>query len=134
MTDMDIKRIPAKGYVYACGEHRDILFDTYEVKDKKILLSSGRLFSEPDFDEYHFFSETEEYRAVTVNGQKRFFLLTEAEEKDDPEQMIYREEQYLKDEYCTDGKQLKLIVVSRFGYTENDSLYLRGYRLAGVIR
>lgn len=129
---MDIAQIPLKGHVFAYALDESILFDTYEVIGEKICLSSKGIFCETDYYEYHFFCETKEFRVVTVYGEKKEFCLTEDEETEDAGSVIYIEKQFLKDEYCKDGKQLKLVVVNRFGYNEKDCLYLKDYRLAGV--
>lgn len=129
---MNTKCVPCKGWIFGYSAKQNILFDSYEVVDGGIVLSSGNTFSEQDYYEYHCFNETEEYRVLTVNGQRRELLISEKEETDDPEMVVLREEQYLKDEYNTDGRQKKLILVNRFGYGKYDSLSLKDYRLAGV--
>lgn len=130
---MNIKRVPCKGWIFGCSAEQGILFDGYEAADGKIVLSSGAVFQEQDYCEYHCFNETEEYRVLTANGRRRELLISESEETNDPDMVVFREEQYLSDEYNHEGRKRKLVVVNRFCYKEYDSLSLEEYRLAGVI-
>ena len=130
---MNIKEAPSKGHVYAQTREGEIVFDEYNLQGDAVKLKSGK---ELDFDaceEVHLFDEESEFRIVTVNGEQKTMILTAEQEKDNEEIVTYTENQFLMDEFCEGGVQQKLVVVSRFAYGENDSLYLCDYRLAGVI-
>ena len=128
---MNMGLIPEKGWLYSLSFDRDILFTRYSISDGKVLLQSGQEFSMEEQEEIHCFDETAEYRYLSFGGEVVEMRLTEEEEKSSGF-VILREEQYLEDSFVPDGKSYRLIVVNRFAYQENDSLYLKEYRLGGV--
>ena len=130
---MNIKEAPSKGHVYAQTRGGEIVFDEYNLQGDVVKLKKGKELSFDACTEVHLFDEGSEFRVVSVNGEQKCMVLTAEQEKDNEEMVTYTENQFLMDEFCEGGAQQKLVVVSRFAYGENDSLYLCDYRLAGVI-
>ena len=129
---MDTKNIPQSGHVFAYDKNGNILFERYSLERDGVVLSSGQQFCEENYPEYHLFDSVKEYRVVTVGGEVNEFVFTKDEEENS-DWVLYPERQFLKDKYCPEGEQLKLVIVNRFAYGENDSLFLDNYRMAGVV-
>ncbi len=128
----DINKLPSNGYILAYSDGK-ILFDSYKLDNNCVILGSGGKFDDEKFYEIHCFNESQEYRKFMTHE----ILLSEHDESEQEnfDRFIYRDEQILQEKYSRllGYKDAKIIVINRFAYTEDDSIYLAGYRLGGII-
>lgn len=129
---LDINKLPSEGYILAYSREK-ILFDSYKIHDDCLILGSGEKFDGKNFYEIHCFNNSQEYRIL----ESHEILLTEHDEAEQEnfDRFIYRDEQLLQEKYSRllGYNYAKIIVINRFAYTEDDAIYLAGYRLGGII-
>ncbi|MCR5774931.1 MAG: hypothetical protein K6G42_07595 [Lachnospiraceae bacterium] len=110
-----------------------LVFETYEVKDGRILCESSALLENELPEEGHFFNETVEYRFVVRKSRKDVIelLLTEDEEKKMDPDLLFYDEGIVREEFSAkEGMPRRLRVINRYRYSENDTLVLNNYRLS----
>ncbi|MBQ7577939.1 MAG: hypothetical protein IJT21_06720 [Synergistaceae bacterium] len=133
---LDTNKLPSEGYILAYSREK-ILFDSYKLDNNFLILGNGGKFDDKDFYEIHCFDNSQEYRIFTAHGELHEILLSEHDESEQEnfDRFIYRDEQLLQEKYSRliGCNEAKIIVINRFAYTEDDAIYLAGYRLGGVI-
>ncbi len=133
---LSINKLPRKGWVLAYSSEK-ILFDSYVVDNDCVVLGGGGKFDGRNFYEIHCFDASQEYRLFTSHGTAHEVILSEHDESEREtfDTFTYRDEQLLQERYARilGCEEAKIIVINRFAYTEDDAVYLAGYRLGGVI-
>ncbi|MBP3722614.1 MAG: hypothetical protein J6I62_05125 [Selenomonadaceae bacterium] len=125
---ISIEKLPPKGIMLLYFNDKTVFFP-YETKDGK-LISSEEPKGTPT--ECHFFDESREYRIIRRESDNSYIetILSAEEEKDADPDLIYEEYPLVKEEYAKkDGIPEKLLIVSRYKYTDNDILELASYRI-----
>jgi hypothetical protein len=132
MNRIRIERLPKAGYVIAQLKST-LLFEPYTVEDGKLLFRSSERLEEEPLKECHFFNRDREYRLIVRESRGDLIervLTAEEEQSMDPD-LVYEQEMLVKREYASRGDlPEKLLVMNRYGYTENDTLALRDYRIS----
>ena len=132
MNRIRIEQLPKAGYVIAQLKST-LLFEPYTVKDGKLLFRGHERLEEEPLKECHFFSRDREYRLIVRESRGDYIervLIAEEERFMDPD-LVYEQEMLVKREYASRGDlPEKLLVMNRYGYTENDTLALRDYRIS----
>ena len=132
MHGISVKKAPSKGLILAYFEEQ-LVFAKYEkLKDEIVFDGCDALTGETPW-ECHLFDGETEYRMVTreAHGDRIECCFSAQEEREMDPDLIYTEEVCVKEEYCAkDGIPKKLVIVSRYRYTENDTLELKNYRIA----
>jgi hypothetical protein len=132
MNRIQIERLPKAGYVIAQLKST-LLFEPYTVEDGKLLFRSSERLEEEPLTECHFFNRDREYRLIVRESRGDLIervLTAEEEQSMDPD-LVYEQEMLVKREYASRGDlPEKLLVMNRYGYTENDTLALRDYRIS----
>ena len=134
MKEIQIDLIPPKGLVMAYFRNR-LLFSPYEITGDGLSLEEKELFEKEIPYECHFFDETTEYRIVYREAHRDYIhrVLTKEEENKMPEDYLFSEDVLVKKEYVSlSGIPEMLRVISRYRYTENDTLTLKDYRIAVI--
>ena len=132
MNRIRIEQIPKAGYVIVQLKST-LLFEPYTVENGKLLFQGSEHLEEEPLKECHFFSRDREYRLIARESRGDFIervLTAEEEQYMDPD-LIYEQETLVKREYASrEDLPEKLLVMNRYGYTENDTLALRDYRIS----
>ncbi len=133
---LSINKLPHKGWILAYSSEK-IVFDSYAVENDCVVLGRGGNFDGAGFYEIHCFDDTQEYRVFTSHGESHEVILSEHDdsERETFDTFTYREEHLLQEKYSRilGCEEAKIIVINRFSYTEDDAVYLAGYRLGGII-
>ena len=133
---LDMNKLPDSGCILAYSREK-ILFGAYVKENNCVKLNSGEVFDEKGFYEIHCFDGSREYRLFTSHGEMHEAVLSEQDEaeRETFDTFTYREEQFLQEKYSRllGYDSARLVVINRFAYTEDDDMYLAGYRLGGII-
>ena len=132
MNRIRIERLPKAGYVIA-QLRSTLLFEPYTVEDGKLLFRDRERLEEEPLTECHFFSRDREYRLTARESRGDYIerVLTAEEERSMDPDLIYEQEMLVKREYASrEDLPEKLLVMNRYGYTENDTLALQDYRIS----
>ena len=123
--------MPKKGYVFAqIGPA--VIFEPYEVKDGIPDFPGLDLLKDGVPFECHFFDREREYRVMFREGRGDIveIVLSKDEEKDMDPDLIYVSKEMVKEEYLKRGNVPEtLTIINRYGYSENDTLVLKNYRI-----
>ena len=130
MMKISLEKLPPKVLMLLYCKNGTV-FAPYEVKDGQ-LISNAKLPDETA-QECHFFDADSEYRLITRESDGAHIEVVysaDEELKMDPD-LIYKECPLIKEEYSrNEGIPKKILIVSRYDYTEDDILELRNYRLS----
>ena len=132
MLQIRTENIPERGLVMAYFRE-ELLFSSYSIEAGELVLPGKTLFETEDPFECHFFDNRTEYRRIRRASRRDIIerILTKEEEDRMPEDLLFAEDVLVKGKYArTPGIPEKLRVVSRYEYSENDTLVLRDYRMA----
>ena len=132
MDIISTEKLPEKGLVMAYFKN-ELLFSPYEVTEKGLSLPEKALFDAGMPYECHFFDEDREYRLVRRSARNDVIekVLSKEQEEEMSHDLIFTEDVLVKKEYADiPGIPEKLRVINRYGYSENDTLVLRDYRLS----
>ena len=125
-------QIPREGLVLAEGRE-ELVFAPYIYRAGKILLDGQDRSDLLEWDQCLLFSRDTEYRRVRRRARHDVIetvLTAEEEAAMDPE-LLYTEEVLVKPSYAGQrGIPETLIIVSRYRYSENDTLVLEDTRVA----
>ena len=130
--NIPVEKLPEKGLFMAYFKDC-LVFETYEVKDGRIVCESSALLEKELPEEGHFFNETMEYRFVVRKSRKDVIelLLTEDEEKKRDPDLLFYDEGIVREEFSAkEGIPGRLRVINRYRYSENDTLVLKNYRIS----
>ncbi len=133
MLQIRTEKIPKQGLVMAYFREK-LFFSPYSVEDGRVVFQEESPFATEEPYECHFFDNSTEYRRIcrASRGDVIERVLTEEEEAQLPKDLVLAEDVLVKKEYASiPGIPEKLSVVSRYEYSENDTLVLRDYRIAG---
>lgn len=126
---ISIEKLPPKGLMLLYFRDR-LVFSGYEIKDGQII--SGEELPKETPMECHFFDDSKEYRMIKRESDNSYIesaLFAEDEKTIDPD-LIYEEYPLVREEYAKkDGIPEKLLIVSRYRYTDDDILELVNYRI-----
>jgi len=131
MWNMNTELAPRRGLMlcYLSGE---LLFEPYELVDGRLVFSGSDAYADACPMECHLFDAEREYRVVrrsSVGDVVERVLTRSQEEAMDPD-LVYVEDQLVRDEYAARPQVPRHIrVVSRYAYTPDDTLCLTGYRI-----
>ena len=131
MFDLNLEKAPAEGIILAYFPEKPV-FEPYVIRGGQLIYDGCEEDRERNLLECHLFDRTKEYRTVFCESrEERIESVLTAEEEDsmDPD-LLYTEEQLVKDAYKKKGIPDRLKVVSRYRFSENDTLELCNYRLA----
>ena len=132
MQGMNLEMAPRKGFVLACFRGA-VVFEPYRIRDGILSFEGCEAFQEETPRECHFFDENTEYRMVfreSRNDRIELVLTKEEEAGMDPD-LLFEEDVLVQKEYAREGIHPKrLRIISRYRYTENDSLALKNYRIS----
>ena len=112
-----------------------LLFSPYEVEGGKLKIAAENAFEDEEPYECHFFDGETEYRRIKRAARRDVIerILTEEEEKKMTPDLLFVEDMLVKKEYTKiPGIPVKLRVVNRYRYSENDTLVLKDYRMAVI--
>lgn len=132
MWEISLEKLPPKGIMLLYFKKR-LVFERYEIKNGKLVYDGGENLSGEIPVECHFFDERTEYRLIKreAQGDTIEIVLSATEEKHMDPDLLYVEEPLIKDEYRVNvGIPEKLIIVSRYCYSDNDIIELKNYRIA----
>lgn len=132
MWEISLEKLPPKGIMLLYFKKR-LVFERYEIKNGELVYGGGENLSGETPIECHFFDEQTEYRSIKREAQRDVIenVLSATEEAYMDPDLLYVEEALIKDEYRTSvGIPEKLTIVSRYCYSDNDTLELKNYRLA----
>ena len=128
--NISIEKLPPKGLMLLYFMTESV-FARYEIKNGQII-STEELPKEPP-TECHFFDNDKEYRIIERKSDNSYIestLSAEEEKRINPD-LIYTEYQLIKEKYAKkDGIPERLLVVSRYRYTDDDILELADYRIS----
>ena len=126
---ISLEKLPPKGLMLLYCKDGTV-FAPYEVKDGQ-LISNAKLPDETA-QECHFFDADSEYRLISREADGAYIeaVYSADEELNMDSDLIYKECRLIKEEYSrNDGIPKKILIVSRYRYTEDDILELKNYRL-----
>lgn len=132
----DFTKAPRRGWLFAETERGPVLERYVIVDGEPDFPGSERLKGVPVL-RLHCFDEQTEYRFLRVDedGDAVEGLFTAGQEAAMDPDLVYADKMVLKEAYAPkDGGVWTLDVVNRYRWTENDSLELENYRMAGVRR
>ena len=132
MKQIPYEIIPLEGFCLL--SFRDALvFEPYELRDgQPHFAGCERLKQEMPYD-CHFFDREKDCHMVFRESRGDFCVtvLTAEEEKVMDPDLIYVEKQLIREEYAArEGFPSRLSVISRYRYSEFDTLLLENYRLS----
>lgn len=126
------EKLPPKGIMLLYFK-KQLVFKPYEVKNGELVYDGAENLSEEIPRECHFFDENTEYRLLRREAQGDVIetILTAEEEAHMDSDLLYVEETLIKDEYKKNSDlPEKLTIISRYRYSDNDTLELKNYRIA----
>ena len=132
MWEISFEKLPPKGIMLLYFK-KQLVFEPYEVKNGKLIYDGAEHLSEKIPIECHFFDKNTEYRLIRreSRGDVIEIVLTAEEEAHIDSDLLYVEETLIKDEYKkNDDLPEKLTIISRYRYSDNDTLELKNYRIA----
>ena len=132
----DFTKAPRRGWLFAETERGPVLERYVIVDGEPDFPGSERLKGVPVL-RLHCFDGQTEYRFLRVDedGDAVEGLFTAGQEAAMDPDLVYADKMVLKEAYAPkDGGVWTLDVVNRYRWTENDSLELENYRMAGVRR
>ena len=132
MWEISLEKLPPKGLMLLYFKNRPV-FECYEIKNGELVYDGEENLSEETPIECHFFDAQTEYRLIKRDAQGDVIeiVLSAAEEAYMDPDLIYVEEHLIKDEYRINVNiPEKLTIVSRYRYSDNDTLELKNYRIA----
>ena len=132
MWNMNLELAPRRGLIlaYLPGE---LVFAPYEIADGRLSFEGCAEVADATPVECHLFDADAEYRMVwrASRGDAVEVVLTRAEEEAMDAGLVFAEEPLVRDEWASRaGIPDRIRVVSRYAYTENDTLALRSYRMS----
>ena len=128
--NISIEKLPPKGLMLLYFT-TELVFARYEIKNGQIISNEELPKESPT--ECHFFDNDKEYRIIKRESDNSHIesVLSAAEEKRINPDLIYAEYQLVKEEYAKkEGIPERLLVVSRYRYTDDDILELADYRIS----
>ena len=132
MRGITLEMAPEKGFLLAYFRNA-VVFEPYSVRDGILLFEGCEAFRDETPRECHLFDEDTEYRMIlrqSRNDRIESVLRKQEEEGMDPD-LLFEEDVLVKTEYARDGVHPeRLKIISRYRYTENDTLALRNYRIS----
>lgn len=132
MQGINLETAPRKGFLLAYFKGA-MVFEPYSIRDGILSFDGCEAFRDETPRECHLFDENTEYRMIqreARNDRIELVLTREEEEGMDPD-LLFEEEVLVKKEYAREGTHPeRLRIVSRYRYTENDSLALKNYRIS----
>lgn len=134
MKGISVDKLPRKGLVLAYFRDR-LIFSPYSVEGGELLTEERELFERECPEECHFFDDAAEYRMIQrhARGDRIELVLTADEEKHMDPDLLFSEDVLVKKEYAAlRGIPEKLRVISRYRYSENDTLVLDLYRISTI--
>ena len=132
MNGISIEKAPAKGFMLAYFR-KQLVFTRYEKKGEEIVFDGQQALRDEAPWECHLFDEDTEYRSVArqSRGDRVESVLTAREEAEMDPDLLYAENVLIRDEYRQGGAMPeRLTVVSRYRYSDSDTLLLKNYRLS----
>ena len=132
MWGISFEKLPPKGIMLLYFK-KQLVFEPYEVKNGELVYDSTENLSEEILHECHFFDENIEYRLIRreERGDAIETILTAEEEAHMDPDLLYVEETLVKNEYLKNVDiPKKLVIVSHYHYSNNDTLELKNYRIA----
>ena len=130
MRGITLEMAPEKGFLLAYFRNA-VVFEPYSIREGILLFEGCEAFRDEMPRECHLFDEDTEYRMIlrqSRNDRIESVLRKEEEEGMDLD-LLFEEDALVKTEYARDGVHPeRLKIISRYRYTENDTLVLRNYR------
>lgn len=133
---LNFSMMPQSGFILAYFRTK-VVFEEYKIENNEIHFKSADLLKTDTLSECHCFDEKTEYRIIYKHDGKETveLCLTQDEEAALDCHLVREELWYIKPEYRSNANELeRLRVVTRYHYTENDSLCMTNSRMAGVVR
>lgn len=127
-----LEKLPPKGIMLLYFK-KQLVFEPYEVKNGELVYNGAENLSKEIPIECHFFDEKNEYRLIRreARGDVIETILTAEEEAHMDPDLLYVEETLVKNEYLKNVDiPKKLVIVSYYHYSNNDTLELKNYRIA----
>lgn len=127
-----LEKAPRRGFVIACLKDQ-LVFAPYEIRNG-VFCAEG--WDSPDFttaEECHFFDSGREYRRICRSARWDVIetVLTAQEEQSMDPDLIYTEEVLVKPKYAEKtGLPSKMTIISRYRYSEYDTIVLDDYRIS----
>ena len=132
MRGLTLEKAPEKGFLLAYFRSA-VVFEPYSIRDGILTFKGCEAFQDETPRECHLFDEDTEYRMIlrqSRNDRIESSLRKQEEEGMDPD-LLFEEDVLVKTEYARDGVHPeRLKIISRYRYTENDTLALRNYRIS----
>lgn len=132
MWEISLEKLPPKGIMLLYFK-KQLVFKRYEIKNGELVYDGEENLSGETPIECHFFDDQTEYRLIKrdAQGDAIEIVLSATEEAYMDPDLIYVEELLIKDEYRINVNiPEKLSIVSRYRYSDNDTLELKNYRIA----
>lgn len=128
--------MPTKGHILACFPEQ-LIFEEYVTDETGIHFPGSEILDTMCPYECHCFDDKVEYRSFYDKREQKLKELqfTQAEENEMPPELLKEETVWIQEKYWkTQGQLERLRLVYRYHFTENDTLAMVNYRLAGVVR
>ena len=132
MWEISFEKLPPKGIMLLYFKKR-LVFERYEIKNGELVHDGKENLLEEIPIECHFFDDKTEYRLIKRDAQGDIIeiVLSATEEAYMDPDLLYVEEPPIKDEYRINVNiPEKLTIVSRYRYSDNDTLELKNYRIS----